>query len=232
MVDRLTRIEVAERNKSARNEPGTVRRPLGSNDVKYNTAFYGFAENDPLKAWCAVFQWWCFRAAGMGESIFPATAGVLNVKSFFQNRHRYFQTPIAGDLVIWINGDEHHIGFVEKINSSTEFQTIEGNVSSRVLRVHHTRGEPHLDGYCRPEYHTVEENDMTGEQARQLKLIYEGLIVPGTTTPAQTVDKMFNRIKTLEDAINVPGTHTAQEAFEILFRRIAGIERMLHDMQK
>jgi len=46
-----------------------------------------------------------------------------------------------------------------------------------------------------------EEPDVTEEQARQLKAIYDGLIVPGTTTPDQTVNLLFARVRTIEAAI-------------------------------
>jgi len=49
-----------------------------------------------------------------------------------------------------------------------------------------------------------EDDDMTAEQARQLKAVYEALIVPGTTT--------------------------AEEAFNILFARVRHIENLVEDL--
>jgi hypothetical protein len=45
------------------------------------------------------------------------------------------------------------------------------------------------------------EDDMTEEQARQLRAVYDGLIVPGTTSPEQTVDLLFARVRTVEAAM-------------------------------
>jgi hypothetical protein len=75
-----------------------------------------------------------------------------------------------------------------------------------------------------------EDDDMTHEQARQLEAVYKALIVPGTISPEQTVNLMFERIRAIEDAMTVPGTTTAEEAFNILFARVRRIESMLEDL--
>ena len=55
----------------ARAELGTKESPAGSNNVKYNTAYYGREVYDGLWdtefPWCVVFLWWCFRQAGAAE---------------------------------------------------------------------------------------------------------------------------------------------------------------------
>jgi N-acetylmuramoyl-L-alanine amidase-like protein len=43
-----------------------------------------------------------------------------------------------------------------------------------------------------------EEPDVTEEQARQLKAIHDALTVPGTTSPEQTVNLLFDRVRTIE----------------------------------
>jgi hypothetical protein len=80
-----------------------------------------------------------------------------------------------------------------------------------------------------PRYLTgaIEEDDMTAEQARQLEAVYKALIVPGTISPEQTVNLMFERIRAIEDAMTVPGTTTAEEAFNILFARVRRIESLV-----
>jgi hypothetical protein len=76
-----------------------------------------------------------------------------------------------------------------------------------------------------------EDTDMTSEQARQLKAVYEALIVPGTTSPRQTVNLLFNRVRSMEHAMIVPGTTTAEEAFHLLFARIRNIENIVEGLQ-
>jgi hypothetical protein len=75
-----------------------------------------------------------------------------------------------------------------------------------------------------------EDDDMTAEQARQLRAVYEALIVPGTISPEQTVNLLFERVRAIEDALTVPGTTTAEEAFNLLFARVRHIESLLEDL--
>ena len=76
----------------------------------------------------------------------------------------------------------------------------------------------------------IEEEDMTPEQARQLKAVYEALIVPGTISPEQTVNILFQRVRAIEEAMTVPGTTTAEEAFNILFARVRRIEDLVEQL--
>ena len=70
-----------------------------------------------------------------------------------------------------------------------------------------------------------EEEDMTGEQAQQLEAIFKGLTVQGTTSPEETVNLMFDRIKKIEAALTVPGTTSAEDAFNLLFARVREIHQ-------
>ena len=83
-----------------------------------------------------------------------------------------------------------------------------------------------------PRYLTgaIEEDDMTPEQARQLEAVYNALIVPGTTSPEQTVNILFARVRAIEEAMTVPGTTTAEEAFNLLFARVRRIENLVEQL--
>jgi N-acetylmuramoyl-L-alanine amidase len=83
-----------------------------------------------------------------------------------------------------------------------------------------------------PRYLTgaIEEDDMTPEQARQLRAVYNALIVPGTTSPEQTVNILFERVRAIEEAMTVPGTTTAEEAFNLLFARVRRIENLVEQL--
>ena len=138
-----------------------AENPRGSNNVKYNTAFYGReihrkASDDPrVGAWCVVFQWWCFQRAGMSTSIFPHSASVANTTRWFKNQGRFAHTPHVGSLVIFRSS---HIGLVEKVLKNGGIQTIEGNTDpsgsptgGQVMRKTHG---PHdgILGFCNPDY--------------------------------------------------------------------------------
>ena len=73
---------------------------------------------------------------------------------------------------------------------------------------------------------------MTEQQAKQLKAIFDALTVPGTKSPEETVNLLFNRVKNIEAAINVPGTKSAEDAFNKLFERIKNIEKAVNEINK
>ena len=51
----------------ARQEIGVKESPTGSDNVKYNTAYYARAVSGGGYPWCCVFLWWLFRQAGASE---------------------------------------------------------------------------------------------------------------------------------------------------------------------
>lgn len=130
VIDRLIKLATAE--------VGTTERY--SNNVKYNTEFYGREVSDTAKYkyhWCAVFVWWCFKHAGALDAIklsskwsYPSVANIWNrVK---KNEITRAQDIRKGDLMfIWYKDSiPHHIGIVvEAPDASGTFKTIEGNTS-------------------------------------------------------------------------------------------------------
>jgi hypothetical protein len=84
---------------------------------------------------------------------------------------------------------------------------------------------PAVMGHKAPSITMAPEEDMTGEQARQLEAIFKGLTVQGTSSPEETVNLMFDRIKKIEAALTVPGTTSAEDAFNLLFARVREIHR-------
>ena len=169
VIESIREIHRAERKKSAAARPGTgsikIEDPLGSNNVKYNTWYYGRKVHGDDFKWCAVYQSWVAAAAKIPTSIMPKRADVPGWRDFFESRGRLFQTPMVGDLVIFIfSAERRHIGFVEMLLPDGKFTSIEGNVSSRVMRITHRVGESGIAGYGRPEYDKVEEDDMTTDE--------------------------------------------------------------------
>ena len=55
----------------ARGEIGVTEYPPGSNNVKYNTEYYGRqVYGDDAYPWCMVFVWWVFKHAGASSLFF------------------------------------------------------------------------------------------------------------------------------------------------------------------
>lgn len=198
VIDDLVEVHRKERNRSAAGEPGSIRDPLGSNNVKYNTWYYKRKVHGAEFMWCAVYQSWVMAKCGVPMSIYPMAASVPVVRDFFQARNRLFQTPKVGDLVIFIfSADERHIGFVETTKGDGSFTSIEGNVSDRVKRVPHRQGDRGIVGYGRPDYEKVEEDDMTKEELRDM---LRDALSPGFDTVNEWADQL-NQVRRNVEAI-------------------------------
>jgi hypothetical protein len=177
VIKRLRNLHRQERRKSKAARPGTVRSPLGSNNVKYNTWFYGHRVEGEDWMWCAVYQSWVAAAAKIPTSIIPKNAAVRGMRDFFEAKGRIFDTPRVGDLVLMISADEtrRHIGFVDMLRPDGRFDSIEGNYNDRVSRVTRSPSEPDIIGYGRPEYHKVqgEEFDEVATKAEIKEAVRE-----------------------------------------------------------
>ncbi|WP_312159498.1 CHAP domain-containing protein [Oscillibacter sp.] len=152
----------------ARRELGTKESPAGSNQVKYNTAYYGREMSGDSYPWCCVFLWWCFREAGLSGLFYgggkTASSGAL--ANWARKNGRFAEKNYQpGDLVFFqFSGTViEHMGVVERVNTDGSLVTIEGNTGTlsdanggEVQR--RTRAARYAVGALRPEY---EEEEMT-----------------------------------------------------------------------
>jgi hypothetical protein len=95
---------------------------------------YGQAYGADHVAWCAEFQWWCFREAG-ASALIPKTAYTPTLASWYQQRGQASREPRVGSLVFYNwPGDGvdriQHVGIVERVLPASQIQTIEGNTTS------------------------------------------------------------------------------------------------------
>lgn len=135
-------------------EEGT--RESGTNNVKYNTWFYGHAVSGGDYAWCAVFVAWCANQAGVPTSVIPKEAGVSGLKTFFENQKRFVYKgkgyiPKAGDIMIQKSAGASHTGIVTG-SDGTNFSTIEGNASDMVKQRTYSLNDSKLTGFGIPNY--------------------------------------------------------------------------------
>ena len=122
--------------KTASGEVGITEYPPNSNNVKYNTAFYGHAVQDGRpKAgdrypWCAAFVWWVFSQHS--PCLVKKTASCINLAQWFKDNGRWGATPHPGDVVFFKFGKNDrwtdHVGIVRAVRGSA-IETIEGNTS-------------------------------------------------------------------------------------------------------
>lgn len=152
----------------ARSQIGTRESPANSDNVKYNTAYYG-REVSGKYPWCAVFVWWVFREAGAPELYYGGgeTAYCPTLMSFHKKQKVTDYRP--GDIVFFnFSGKSSagHVGICESWDG-TYITTIDGNTGSAsednggaVLR--RRRHKKFIVGAYRPEYQ--EDDDMTQDQ--------------------------------------------------------------------
>lgn len=121
----------------ARRELGVKESPANSNNVKYNTAYYGRAVHDTADAkypWCMVFQWWVFRAAGASELFYGGgkTASCGTLMDYAASHGQLVRSGYRpGDLVFLRFSQKRtrpeHVGLLKEVRSNGDVVTIEGN---------------------------------------------------------------------------------------------------------
>ena len=152
----------------ARSQIGTKESPAKSDNVKYNTAYYGRQVSDGKHPWCAVFVWWVFREAGASDLYYGGdkTAYCPTLMSFHKKQKVTDYRP--GDIVFFNfsgRSSAGHVGICESWDG-TYITTIDGNTGSAsednggaVLR--RRRHKKFIVGAYRPEY---QEDNMTQDQ--------------------------------------------------------------------
>ena len=116
----------------AESQVGTTEYPPNSNDVVYNTAFYGKEVSGSAYPWCCTFVWWVF--AQFDPCLVKKTASCMEMAQWFKDNGKWGSTPHVGDVVFfkfdtnsrWTN----HVGIVEEIlDGGLKIKSIEGNTS-------------------------------------------------------------------------------------------------------
>lgn len=119
---------------TAISEIGTKESPANSNNVKYNTWYYGKTVSGKDYPWCAVFMAWCFEQAKLSANI----KGVKNKAycpswvEWAKAQGRWDKKASKGAIAIFDwdkNGVGDHIGIVESIKDKNTIVTIEGNTA-------------------------------------------------------------------------------------------------------
>jgi len=124
----MTAKQIIERAKA---EIGVHEAPPNSNNVKYNTWYYGHPVSGPEYPWCAVFISWLFKAE---QGLCPRTASCVNMLAWFEKKRQIVNKPQAGDIVFFKyntnNRRTNHVGLVVSVSDDGHtINTIEGNTS-------------------------------------------------------------------------------------------------------
>ena len=122
---------VSELLEIARRQIGVKECPPSSNNVRYNTWYYGREVSGAAYPWCMVFVQWVFNQAGVKLPIRTASCGALmrsaqSAGCWVTGDYR------PGDVVIYDfpgGAATDHCGIVESVDG-TYISAIEGNTSS------------------------------------------------------------------------------------------------------
>jgi hypothetical protein len=153
----------------ARKYIGTAEQPLGSNNVIFNTKYYGKAVSGSQYSWCANFVGYCCWEAGiLGLTPFykdgndfrynaQNSAYCPNWVTAAKSRKQWVTGGYApGDFVLFGRLTATHIGIVERVSADGKtLTTIEGNTSDKVARKTYTLPAAVL-GAFRPGYSTID----------------------------------------------------------------------------
>lgn len=166
----------------AESQLGTGEQPAGSNNVVYNTRYYGRPVRGDDYPWCCVFVWDAFRETGLSRLFVGGemTAYCPFVMGWAMAHGQWVTKGYrAGDLPLfdW-NGDgiADHIGICTGVSGSA-LTTIEGNVDSQVRRM--TRSTVNVIGALRPPW---DAEDLPDPPASDLTDVY--VVQPGDTLSA------------------------------------------------
>lgn len=149
---------------TAQNQIGICEDPPGSNDVVFNTDFYGQEVSGDDYPWCCAFVWWCFNKSGNGAAFYNGgkTAGCSAVYTWAQQDGLFITKNQAqfGDIVLF---GTSHIELVVSVNPDGSVTTIGGNTSSDeagsqsnggcvALKTRYTTGSFPITSFIHPEY--------------------------------------------------------------------------------
>lgn len=112
---------------------GTREYPSGSNNVIFNTHYYGKAVYGSAFPWCCAFVWDVFRLSNASDLFFGGarTAYCPTAYNDFRAKGQLVDRPLPGDVVFYaFNGSRipNHIGIVYSVGSDSII-AIEGNTS-------------------------------------------------------------------------------------------------------
>lgn len=154
----------------AKNQIGVVESPPNSNNVLYNTWYYGRKVSGSNYAWCMAFCQWVYHQANVRVPIITASCTTLLDAAKRNNCFVNNRNLAPGDLVLY-NFDgvttnvATHCGIVVSVDK-IKIKAIEGNTSTAndtnggavMLR---ERLLKYVIGAFRPRFDTEEDLDMT-----------------------------------------------------------------------
>lgn len=155
--------------KKAKSYIGTKEKPKNSNNVIFNTHYYGKPVSGSAYPWCCAFLWDIFRMCKASDLFYDGKkcAYCPTLANYYKAHKQWHSTPKAGDIVFYKFGSRiDHVGLVIQVINRTTIKTIEGNTSTGnncnggcvMVR---TRSTSCVAGYGRPKYASATSSTKT-----------------------------------------------------------------------
>lgn len=174
---------------------GVTEYPPNSNNVVFNTRFYG-REVSGNYPWCCAFIWYIHNEAGVD---IKKTASCVELGTWFKNNGKFkTSAPKVGDIVFFkFSGSSrwtNHVGIVVEVGNGY-IKTIEGNTSS-------------------DEKGSQSNGGMVAERKRKLNSTIVGFgyfepieNTPSTIYPTIKIGSRGASVKTLQTLLNSNGAN-------------------------
>ena len=172
----------------AKSELGVTEFPANSNNVKYNTWFYGKLVQGAQFPWCAVFISYIFKDS---PNLVKKTASCLDMLDWFEDHGRIVTHPQPGDVVFFKYSTNkrrtNHVGLVISVADINNFLTIEGNTSVKSddnggAVMERRRTMKNVVAFARPEYEDLANYHpilRKGARGESVELLQELLVING-----------------------------------------------------
>lgn len=181
---------------------GITESPAGSNNVIFNTRYYGREVSGSAYPWCCAFQWCLFQDVGAAELFYGGgrTASCTTLYNWYRRQGQTVSRNDLkpGDLVFFVfdgnkNGVMNHIGLCVAVEegyvTTIDGNTGSGNEANGGAVMKRRRALKYVGGAARPNYaeeeemkiyHFVEEMPEWAQSAAT-KAIQQGIIKMDST---------------------------------------------------
>lgn len=200
----------------ARSQVGVTEYPPNSNNVIYNTYYYGHPVQDGIPKgsqypWCVTFIQWLFKSE---PTMLMRTASCSTLLNWCKKNGMIVDKPQIGDLCFMKFDDDPrypagHIGIVDKAKGAKDVYNIEGNTSEKgsqdnggaVLRKHRT-GKC-IVAYARPRYVEGKITNITNHKSNEeiAKEVIQGKWGSGNDRRQRLSNAGYN-YKEIQDIVN------------------------------
>ena len=156
----------------AKAEIGVKESPANSNNVKYNTWYYGKPVSGAAYPCCCTFISWLFQNE---QRLCLKTASCATLYDWFASRNQIVKDPQPGDIVFFKyktnNRKTNHVGLVIAVTGKS-VRTIEGNTSvtsnDNGGSVMERLRTSNIVGYARPKYSDIPKVALTNRPTLSL----------------------------------------------------------------